>query len=164
MALDYLNHRAGVIALFPGPLERDDNTDHEQACAGLGRAWSRIGKTARPPAAAARAPPTARRHRGTAPAPSGSRPGPATPGTPSPQCRDRQAMGRVNDRLHETSPAPYLLQRYGAGACCALPASVAVTLQVDGREHGDFGPQSPWVEGLADVVDGAGRVSASGVF
>lgn len=27
-----------------------------------------------------------------------------------------------------------------------------------------FGAQGPWVEGLADVVDGAGRVSAGGVF
>ncbi|MFH8419319.1 hypothetical protein [Streptomyces collinus] len=45
MALDYLNHGAGVIALFPGPLERDDNTNHQQACASLGRAWSRIGFT-----------------------------------------------------------------------------------------------------------------------
>ncbi|MFG2526221.1 hypothetical protein [Streptomyces sp. NPDC048527] len=26
MALDYLSHGAGVIALFPGPLERDDDT------------------------------------------------------------------------------------------------------------------------------------------
>ncbi|MFJ7416732.1 hypothetical protein ACIQWZ_38955 [Streptomyces sp. NPDC098077] len=43
MALDYLSHGAGVIALFPGPLERDDNTPYEQACANLARAWSRIG-------------------------------------------------------------------------------------------------------------------------
>lgn len=43
LALDYLSHGAGVIALFPGPLERDDHTDYEQACANLGRAWSRIG-------------------------------------------------------------------------------------------------------------------------
>ncbi|MFJ9931413.1 hypothetical protein ACIRU5_36030 [Streptomyces misionensis] len=43
MALDYLSHGAGVIALFPGPLERDDDTDYEQARANLGRAWSRIG-------------------------------------------------------------------------------------------------------------------------
>ncbi len=45
MALDYLSHGAGVIALFPGPLERDDDTDQEKACASLGRAWSRIGFT-----------------------------------------------------------------------------------------------------------------------
>ncbi|MEV7152744.1 hypothetical protein AB0O05_40330 [Streptomyces sp. NPDC093084] len=43
MALDYLSHGAGVIALFPGPVERDDHTDYEQACASLGRAWARIG-------------------------------------------------------------------------------------------------------------------------
>ncbi|MEV0982357.1 hypothetical protein [Streptomyces sp. NPDC049915] len=45
MTLDYLSHGAGVIALFPGPLERDDNTDYEQARTSLGRAWSRIGFT-----------------------------------------------------------------------------------------------------------------------
>ncbi|MFF3127812.1 hypothetical protein ACFVRD_37215 [Streptomyces sp. NPDC057908] len=43
LALDYLSHGAGVIALFPGPVERDSQTGYEQACANLGRAWSRIG-------------------------------------------------------------------------------------------------------------------------
>lgn len=43
LALAYLSHGAGVIALFPGPVERDDCTNYEQACARLGRAWSRIG-------------------------------------------------------------------------------------------------------------------------
>ncbi|MFJ1839043.1 hypothetical protein ACIOJ9_34910 [Streptomyces sp. NPDC088175] len=43
LALNYLSHGAGVIALFPGPVERDNDTSYEQACAGLGRAWSRIG-------------------------------------------------------------------------------------------------------------------------
>ncbi|MEU0354359.1 hypothetical protein [Streptomyces cyaneofuscatus] len=42
-ALDYLHQGAGVLALFPGPLERDEHTDHEQARVSLGRAWARIG-------------------------------------------------------------------------------------------------------------------------
>ncbi|MFF9569882.1 hypothetical protein [Streptomyces sp. NPDC014685] len=43
LALDYLHHGAGLIALFPGPTERDNQTGYEQACANLGRAWPRIG-------------------------------------------------------------------------------------------------------------------------
>ncbi|MET9662429.1 hypothetical protein [Streptomyces sp. NPDC006510] len=43
LTLDYLSHGAGLIALFVGPVERDNQTGYEQACANLGRAWSRIG-------------------------------------------------------------------------------------------------------------------------
>ncbi|WP_329240808.1 hypothetical protein OG223_53125 [Streptomyces sp. NBC_01478] len=43
MALDYLSSSTGVIALFPGPIERTDHIPHEEACARLGRAWSRLG-------------------------------------------------------------------------------------------------------------------------
>ncbi|MGI5451513.1 hypothetical protein ACQEVM_38275 [Streptomyces sp. CA-243310] len=43
LALDYLSHGSGLIALFPGPLERDASFDYATACSSLGRAWSRIG-------------------------------------------------------------------------------------------------------------------------
>ncbi|MEU9348026.1 hypothetical protein AB0D74_43205 [Streptomyces sp. NPDC048278] len=45
MALDYLSNGTGVIALFPGPVERRTDTPYEEACARLGRAWSRLGFT-----------------------------------------------------------------------------------------------------------------------
>ncbi|MFD3522205.1 hypothetical protein [Streptomyces sp. NPDC058653] len=45
MALDYLSHGSGVIALFPGPLERDTATPYETACLRLGKAWAQLGFT-----------------------------------------------------------------------------------------------------------------------
>ncbi|MGP3690942.1 DUF5958 family protein [Streptomyces sp. IBSNAI002] len=42
LALDYLSHGAGVIALVPGSLE-DDDTPVDVARERLGRAWSRFG-------------------------------------------------------------------------------------------------------------------------
>ncbi|MFD6726769.1 hypothetical protein, partial [Streptomyces sp. NPDC060131] len=44
MALDYFSHGNGVIALFPGPVERD-STPYEEACTRLGNAWARLGFT-----------------------------------------------------------------------------------------------------------------------
>lgn len=43
MALDYLSSSSGVIALFPGPIERENDTPYQEACARLGKAWSRLG-------------------------------------------------------------------------------------------------------------------------
>ncbi|MGW1396842.1 hypothetical protein ACWD6Q_34890, partial [Streptomyces nigra] len=36
LALEYLSTDTGVIALFPGPIERDPHPTHEEACARLG--------------------------------------------------------------------------------------------------------------------------------